>query len=282
VAKPASLSSSLPFLGAGLGYRRALHPLLAKHRKEVGFLEVMPEHVTEGTEASRSRLLDLASTMPVVTHSVSLSVGTATGPDLDFATKMHDVSERLQASWASDHLCYTKVGDQHIGQLTPIPYTDEALKAVVANTKAVMQVMPGRPFLLENISQYFSFGRADLTEPEFFSEVTKRTGCGVLLDVTNLHNNATNLGLDPARYLDGFPLDAVVQLHLAGSERVGGKLLDTHGGPVLEPVWDLMERVVGQTEVRAALVERDQTFELGDLLGEVRRANAVFAKAGRR
>lgn len=272
---------SLPFLGAGLGYRRSIHGLLSKKRKDVGFLEVMPEHVVEGTEASRTALLDLASTMPVVTHSVSLSVGTATGADLAFAAKMHKVSDRLRATWTSDHLCYTKIGDKHIGQLTPIPYTDEALKVVVANTKAVMAAMPGRPFLLENISQYFQFEGADFTEAGFFTEVTKRTGCGVLLDVTNLHNNATNLGLDPAKYLDEFPLEAVVQMHLAGSEWIGGKLLDTHGGPVLEPVWDLMARVVEHSHVRAALVERDQTFELGDLFGEVKRANQVFAKARR-
>jgi uncharacterized protein (UPF0276 family) len=274
--------SSLPFLGAGLGYRRSLHDILAKRSKEVGFLEVMPEHAIEGSPESRRALAALAKTMPVVTHSVSLSVGTATGADLAFAAKMHDVSQRLDAAWSSDHLCYTKVGDRHIGQLTPIPYTTEALKVVVANTKATMAAMPGRPFLLENISQYFQFQGADFTEPEFFTEVTRRTGCGVLLDVTNLHNNATNLGIDPARYLEGFPLEAVVQMHLAGSEWVGGKLLDTHGGPVLEPVWDLMESVVEQTDVRAALVERDQTFELGDLFGEVRRANQAFAKAGRR
>ena len=104
----------------------------------------------------------------------------------------------------------------------------------------------------------------------------------MLLDVTNLHNNATNLGLDPSRYLQEFPLDAVVQLHLAGSEWVDGKLLDTHGGPVLEPVWDLMAEVVEHSDVRAALIERDQTFELGDLLAEVRRADKVLAPAGRR
>ena len=274
--------SSLPFLGAGLGYRRSLHDVLAKRRKEVGFLEVMPEHVVEGSAASRKALLDLASTMPVVTHSVSLSVGTATGADLAFAAKMHGVSETLDAAWSSDHLCYSKVGERHIGQLTPIPYTAEALNVVVANTKATMAAMPGRPFLLENISQYFQFDGADYTEPEFFTQVTKRTGCGILLDVANLHNNATNLGLDPSRYLEGFPLESVVQMHLAGSEWVGGKLLDTHGGPVLEPVWDLMRQVVEQSDVRAALVERDQTFELGDLFAEVQRANAVFAKARRR
>ena len=274
--------SSLPFLGAGLGYRRALHGLIEKRRKDIGFLEVMPEHVVEGSATSRKALLDLAGTFRVVTHSVTLSVGTATGADLAFAAKMQEVSERLDAAWASDHLCFTKVGDQHVGQLTPIPFTSEALKAVVANTKAVMATMPGRPFLLENISQYFQFKRADLSEPEFFSEVVKRTGCGVLLDVTNLHNNAANLGLDPGRYLDQFPLDAVVQVHLAGSERIGGKLLDTHGGPVLEPVWKLLDRVVEQSDVRAALVERDQTFELGDLFGEVERAGQALAKAGRR
>lgn len=274
------LPSSLPFLGAGLGYRRGLHDALRKRRRDVGFLEVMPEHVLEGSQASRAALLAVAETMPVVTHSVSLSVGTATGADTGFAGRMHRVAERLDAAWSSDHLCYTKVGDRHIGQLTPIPYTDEALRVVVANTKAVMARMPGRPFLLENISQYFQFEGADHTEPEFFTEVVKRTGCGVLLDVTNLHNNATNLGVRPGRYLDQFPLESVVQLHLAGSEWVGGKLLDTHGGPVLEPVWDLMAQVVEQAPVRAALVERDQTFDLGDLFAEVRRANRVFAKAG--
>lgn len=273
--------SSLPFLGAGLGYRRSIHDLLQRKRSDIGFLEVMPEHALEGPREPREQLLALAETMPVVTHSVSLSVGTATGADLAFARRMHEVSDRLQAAWASDHLCFTKVGDRHIGQLTPIPYTAEALRRVVANVKAVQAAMPGRPFLLENISQYFQFRDADYTEPEFFTQVTKRTGCGILLDVTNLHNNATNLGLDPQRYLGGFPLESVVQMHLAGSEWIGGRLLDTHGGPVLEPVWDLMASVVAGSDVRAALVERDQTFELGDLLGEVRRANRIFARARR-
>jgi uncharacterized protein (UPF0276 family) len=275
------LPSSLPFLGAGLGYRRSIHSLIERKRRDIGFLEVMPEHALEGPQDARTQLLALAATMPVVTHSVSLSVGTATGADLAFARRMHQVGERLDAAWSSDHLCFTKVGDRHIGQLTPIPYTSEALRTVVANVKDVMAAMPGRPFLLENISQYFQFEGADYTEPEFFTAVAKRTGCGVLLDVTNLHNNATNLGLDPRRYLDGFPLEAVVQMHLAGSEWIGGRLLDTHGGPVLEPVWDLMAHVVANSDVRAALVERDQTFELGDLLGEVRRANRVFARARR-
>lgn len=240
----------------------------------------MPEHLVEGTPASRARLQAVARQYPVVTHSVTLSVGTATGADLAFARKMAKVNRDLGAAWSSDHLCFTKVGDRHIGQLTPFPYTKEALTTVVRNVKAVQEAV-GAPFLLENISQYFQFQDADHDEPEFVTELVKRTGCGLLLDVTNLHNNATNLGLDPGRYLDRYPLDAVVQLHLAGSEWVDGKLLDTHGGPVLDPVWDLMERVCGQADVRAALVERDQTFDLGDLFGEVAQAGRILEKARR-
>lgn len=272
--------SSLPFLGAGLGYRRALHDELARKRKPVGFLEIMPEHLVEGTQASRDRLLAVARQYPVVAHSVSLSVGTATGADLAFAHKMAKASNDLKAAWSSDHLCYTKIGDRHIGQLTPFPYTKQALATVVRNVKAVQEVLGG-PFLLENISQYFQFDGADYDEPEFVTELVKRTGCGLLLDVTNLHNNATNLGLDPAKYLDRYPLESVVQLHLAGSEWVDGKLLDTHGGPVLEPVWKLTEQVCAAANVRAALIERDQTFELGDLFGEVRRAQSILDKARR-
>jgi uncharacterized protein len=278
-----------------------------KRPRGVGFLEVMPEHLVEGTPESRQRILAAAKLYPTVTHSVTLSVGTATGADLAFARKMKAVNAKLRAAragpasrahaagsadgveatnptlgaaWSSDHLCYTKVGDKHIGQLTPFPYTKEALTTVVRNVKALQRELAS-PFLLENISAYFAFDGADYDEPEFVSEVVKRTGCGVLLDVTNLHNNATNLGLDPGRYLDRYPLDAVVQLHLAGSEWVDGKLLDTHGGPVLEPVWDLTQRVCEQADVRAALIERDQTFELGDLVGETRRAGAILEKARR-
>lgn len=279
--------SSLPFLGAGLGYRRALHDLLMRRPRGVGFLEVMPEHLVEGTPASRDRILAAAQAYPTVTHSVTLSVGTATGADLAFARKMAQVNEGLRAAnphgaaWSSDHLSFTKVGDRHIGQLTPFPYTKEALRTVVRNVKALQEELAA-PFLLENISAYFAFQQADLDEPEFVTEVVKRTGCGLLLDVTNLHNNATNLGVEPKDYLDRFPLEAVVQLHLAGSEWVDGKLLDTHGGPVLAPVWDLAERVCQQADVRAALVERDQTFELGDLIAETRRAGAILDKARRR
>jgi uncharacterized protein (UPF0276 family) len=271
--------SSLPFLGAGLGYRRAIRGFYRRHAGTLGFLEVMPEHILDAAPAARADLQQDCAGRPVVTHSVTLSVGTATGPDRAFLPHLARISRRFKAPWCSDHLCFTKVGGRAIGQLTPIPYTEESLAAVVRNVKEV-QAAVGIPFLLENISQYFQFPGNEMTEPEFLQEVTRKTGCGALLDVTNLRNNAANLGTDPERYLAEFPLERLVQFHLAGSEWVGGRLLDTHGAAIHPEVWRMTQRVIGSSDVRALLIERDQTFgPLDRLAGELKKASKLMQGA---
>lgn len=271
--------SSLPFLGAGLGYRRAIRGFYREHADLLGFLEVMPEHLVDADPAARAALEADCEPFRVVTHSVTLSVGTATGPDRAFLPKLARINRRYRVPWCSDHLCFTKVGDRTIGQLTPIPYTEESLAAVVRNVKEV-QAAVGVPFLVENISQYFQFPGNEMSEPEFFQEVTRKTGCGALLDVTNLRNNAANLGTDPERYLAEFPLERLVQFHLAGSEWVAGRLLDTHGAAIHPEVWRLTKRVIDNSDVRALLIERDQTFgSLDRLAGEVRKAAKLMQGA---
>lgn len=276
---PTLSPSSLPFLGAGLGYRRAIRGFYRKHAQDIGFLEVMPEHILDADPAARAALERDCSRFPVVTHSVTLSVGTADGPDRRFLPRMARVSRRLKAPWCSDHLCFTKAGGRAIGQLTPIPYTEASLAAVVRNVKEV-QAAVGVPFLLENISQYFQFPGNEMAEPEFLHEVTRKTGCGALLDMTNLRNNAANLGTDPERYLAEFPLERLVQFHLAGSEWVGGRLLDTHGAAIHPEVWRMTQRAIDTSSVRALLVERDQTFGPPDqLAGELRKARRLMQGA---
>jgi hypothetical protein len=276
----ASLSpSSLPFLGAGLGYRRAIRSFYKEHRATLGFLEVMPEHILDTSEEGRAELYADTKAVPVVTHSVSISVGTATGPDRAFLPKMARINREFRVPWCSDHLCFTKIGGQTIGQLTPVPYTEDSLAAVAANVKTVQKAV-GVPFLIENISQYFQFPGNTFTEPEFMAEVARKTGCGVLLDVTNLRNNAANLGWDPQRYLDQFPLERLVQFHLAGSEWVDGHLLDTHGAAVHPEVWKLTKQVIDASHVRALLIERDQTFgSLKRLAGELTKAHKLMSGA---
>jgi hypothetical protein len=272
--------SSLPFLGAGLGYRRAIRSFYDDYADQLGFLELMPEHVFDATPDARAELRADTKHRRVVTHSVTLSIGTATGPDTDFLPKLHAINQDYKVPWSSDHLCFTKIGDQRIGQLTPIPYTEESLKVVVRNVKTVQKALSGLPFLIENVSQYFQYPGNTFEEPDFMAEVAKKTGCGVLLDVTNLRNNAKNLGVDVERYLTAFPMDRLVQFHLAGSEWVDGKLLDTHGAAIHPDVWAVTKRVIDNSDVRALLIERDQTFgPLKRLAAELTKANKLMAGA---
>jgi uncharacterized protein len=266
--------SSLPFLGAGLGYRRAIRAFYRERRDLVGFVEVMPEHLLHAPPEARAALLEDAAPFPAVTHSVSLGLGRATGPDLGFARRSRAVHRRLRAPWTSDHLAFTGIGHRRIGQLTPVPYDDATLQVVVANARAARRAL-GLPLLLENISSYFAFPGSTMTEAGFLAEACAKSGCGALLDVTNLRNNAHNLGTDPERYLAEFPLERLVQLHLAGSEPVEGRLLDTHGAPIHRESWALARRAVENSSVRALLVERDQAF------GSLRRLAGELATAGR-
>lgn len=239
----------------------------------------MPEHILDSNPEGKADLAQDTKDLPVVTHSVSLSIGTATGPDAVFLPKMARINRRYKVPWCSDHLCFTKIGNQTIGQLTPIPYTDASLAVVVRNVKAVQKAV-GIPFLIENISQYFQFPGNTMEEPEFMAEVARKTGCGVLLDVTNLRNNAANLGTDPKRYLDAFPLERLVQFHLAGSEWVDGHLLDTHGAAIHPDVWKMTKQVIDASHVRALLIERDQTFgSLDRLAQELRKAAKLMQGA---
>lgn len=270
----------LPWLGAGLGWRHELRDFLEAQRDHLGFVELMPEHVLDAPPEARPGIIAAASRAPVVTHSVSMSIGSAEGPDLAFLQGMREVSDAVGAPWASDHLCFTKVGDRHLGQLVPLPYTDDTLDVLVENVRTAQRAL-GRPLALENVTKYFGYQNETYTEPEFFSRLAQETGCFLLLDVTNVWNNATNLGVDAEKYVRAFPLERTIHLHLGGVHDDGaGGILDTHAGPVPEPVWGMTERVLAEAPVRALVIERDDDFgDLALLAAELRRAARLMEAA---
>lgn len=271
----------LPFLGAGLGWRAELADFLDEQRKHLGFVELMPEHVLDAPPDARPGILERAMRTPVITHAVSASIGSAEGPDVAFLEAMREVSDRTAAPWASDHLCFTKVGQRHLGQLVPLPYDDDALEVVIRNVKTAQRIL-GRPFALENVTKYFGYQGEPYSEPEFMSIVARETGCYLLLDVTNVWNNARNLGVNAERYVREFPLDRTIHLHLGGVHEDGaGGILDTHAGPVPEPVWEMTEGILREAPVRALVIERDDEFDdLAQLAGELRRAASLMEAAG--
>lgn len=275
---PMLRATDLPRLGAGVGYRAELAPLV-RQGEAFACLELMPEHVLDASPAEGARILEEIRHQPTITHAISMSIGSAEGPNRGFLELMRGVSDRVDAPWVSDHLCFTRTEGKELGQLVPIPYTHEALDVVVRNVREAQRILR-RPLALENVTRYFAYKNEDYTEPEFLSQLVQETGCFLLLDVTNVHNNDVNLGWDAETYLRSLPMDRVIHLHLAGVHEHEGRILDTHAAPVPERVWRMTERVLVEAPVKALIIERDD--ELGDLpqlLGEVARAARLMEQS---
>lgn len=270
---------SLPALGVGIGHRPAFHRSVLEHAQEVDFLEVITEQYTTSTLDRLELARKLRSRFPIIPHGVNLSIGTDAPLDLQHLTGVAAFVDEMDPPWWSEHLCFTRVADSDIGQLTPLPFTRQAVEVVRRNVEICRQYVK-RPLLLENITYYFQMGGSELSEADFLRAVLEEADCGLLLDVTNVYINAVNHGYDPYRFVDAIPRERVVQLHLAGGVWDETELLvDTHSEPVPEEVWQLTEYVCQNASVKALLLERDDNFPLWDEIeGELRRARQIWQK----
>ena len=234
----------------------------------MGWLEVHAENYMGGGPAVRA-LERLRSDYPLSVHGVGLSLGTAAGVDERHLERLARLVERLQPALVSEHLSWSVSDGAYLNHLLPLPYTGEALAIVSANVERV-QTRLGRAVLLENPSGYLRFHEGTLGEAEFLAAVARRTGCGLLCDVNNVHVTCANLGGDPDAYLAALPADAVGEIHLAGHavNDADGRtiLIDDHGSPVAPAVWRLYERALGRFGARPTLVEWDTELPPLDIL----------------
>jgi uncharacterized protein (UPF0276 family) len=253
-------------------------------RPELPWLEVHPENYLGGGPAARA-LETLRREYPVAFHAVGLSIGSAEGVDRRHLSRIRDLVERCEPALVSEHLAWSRSGGAYLNHLLPLPYTEESLGAVCRNVDEVQAAL-GRRVLIENPSGYLRFACSTIPEAAFLAEVTRRTGCGLLCDVNNIHVTAQNLGLDAVAYLDALPADAVGEIHLAGhsANDVDGRtlLIDDHGGPVDPAVWALFEHALRRFGAVPTLVEWDTAIPaLEVLLGEARQADARLRAASR-
>jgi uncharacterized protein (UPF0276 family) len=186
--------------------------------------------------------------------------------------------DEIEPSLVSDHLCWTRFGAHNSHDLLPLPYTAQSLGVVCANIDRAQEAL-GRQMLIENPSSYISFAHDEMSEWDFLAEVARRTGCGLLLDVNNIHVSAVNHGFFAADYLAAIPFDRVAQIHLAGHTQGRHGLIDTHDQPVPEPVWDLLRRALGVAPQAAVMIERDDNIPpLPELLAELDLARTLAAQ----
>ena len=220
---------------------------------------------------------------PVSIHGVGLSLGSADGLDAVHLERLAGLVERLQPALVSEHLSWSLTGGAYLNHLLPLPYTEEAL-AVVSEHVDRAQERLGRRLLVENPSSYLRFHHSPMPEAEFLNALVRRTSCGLLCDVNNVHVSCENLGGDAAAYLEAIEPAAVEEIHLAGHavNDADGRaiLIDDHGSRVAEAVWRLHARALARFGAVPTLVEWDTDVPpLAILLEEAAQANVMLRGA---
>jgi uncharacterized protein (UPF0276 family) len=246
----------LPNLGIGLGLRTVHYAHLLEHWPCVDWFEIISENYMQTAGRPLYFLDRIAERYPIVMHGVSLSIGGTDELDEAYLAELASLRKRTGAKWVSDHLCWTGVAGRNTHDLLPMPYTDEALRHTATRVRRVQEFLEA-PLLLENPSSYAEFKASTLTEWEFLRALAEEADCGLLLDVNNVYVSSYNHGFDPADYLGAVPWDRVVQMHVAGHTNAGTHIVDTHIGPVIDPVWKLAREAHRRAGGTSILLEWD-------------------------
>ena len=265
-----------PFTGFGLGLRKEHHADFLHAPQPVDFVEIISENFMACGGRPLATLEAVRERHPMIMHGVSMSLGSARGPNPHYLAELNALARRIEPLWLSDHLCWTGIDAHNSHDLLPLPYTEEALDRFCANLIFAQDVLE-RPLLIENPSSYVSFAESTMREWEFLAALTERTGCYLLLDVNNIYVSSVNHGFDPLQFLRAMPRDRIRQIHLAGhSAGPEGMLIDTHDAAVRSEVWTLYAEAVRLFGPCATMIERDDAVPpLGELLAELDLARAA-------
>ncbi len=267
---------------AGIGLRTPHYRAVLDTKPDVGFFEVHSENYF-GSGGARHRILALIrADYPLSLHGVGLSLGSTDPLDRRHVARLKELADTYQPALISEHLSWSSVAGRHLNDLLPLPYTEESLQLVVDRVHDVQERL-GRQILVENASCYLEFEHSTLPEWEFVTEVARRSGCGILLDVNNVYVNAVNHGFDAQRFLQSIPIEPVREIHLAGHTvkalEDGQLLIDTHNQPVCEAVWDLFESALKRFGALPTLIEWDTDLpDLDVLLREAATAERFLEK----
>lgn len=267
---------------AGVGYKAQHLDGILKAPETVGWLEIHAENYMGDGGRPIAQLRHLREQFPISCHGVGLSIG-AEGPlDADHLARLKHLVGWLEPGLFSEHLAWSTHESHFLNDLLPVPYTQKVVDQVVRHIDQVQDTV-GRQMLLENPSTYVAFTESDRSEIDFLTEVAKRSGCGLLLDVNNVFVSATNQNYSPEGYIDAFPTECVVEIHLGGHEEDADDhgatlLIDSHSREVVDPVWALYEYTLATCGPRPTLIEWDNDIPDWEVLAaEMTRADQILS-----
>ncbi|MBN2976678.1 hypothetical protein BFW88_06080 [Pseudomonas fluorescens] len=268
---------------AGLGLKNEHFAEVLDSSPDIGFFEVHAENYMVAGGPFHHYLGLIREQYPLSLHGVGLSIGGEGPLNREHLARLVTLIERYQPQSFSEHLAWSSHGPVFLNDLLPLAYDTATLNRVCEHIDQVQGTLR-RQMLLENPSTYLQFQCSTLDETDFISEIIRRTGCGLLLDVNNVYVSCINHQRDPLAYIDALPLHAVGEIHLAGfaedTDNLGDRLLiDDHGAPVDNAVWRLYEQVLERIGPVPTLIERDnQVPAFSVLMVEARTAEGHLSR----
>jgi len=267
---------------AGVGLRFPHHQAVIERRPRVAWFEVHTENYMGGGAPLRY-LEAIRRDYPLSLHGVGLSLGRVDGLDADHLDRIVRLAARIEPGLVSEHLTWSISDGNYVGDLLPLPLTEEALDVVCDNIDRFQQALR-RQILVENPSSYLRYRNSTIAESEFMVAVARRTGCGILCDVNNIFVSAANHGWDAVAYLEALPPTEVKELHLAGHTvkqlSDGAELrIDDHASPVEPAVWALFRQAVLRFGARPTMIEWDSNIPpLEVLVEQADQASAILSQ----
>jgi uncharacterized protein len=272
-----------PIRLSGIGLRAPHYQEVLTHLPPVSWWEVHSENFFSKGGLSLHILTKIREHYPVSFHGVGLSLGSADPLDIHHLASLKKLVERYQPMLVSEHISWSRASGIVANDLLPLPYTEEALAITVSHIQQVQDTL-GRQILVENPSTYLQFTCSTMPEWEFMAEVSRQSGCGILLDINNIYVSSTNHNISSTDYLEAIPASAVHEIHLAGhsAQQIEGQtvLIDDHGSAICPAVWELYRKAIKRFGKTPTLIEWDTNIPaLAILQQEAAKADKIMEES---
>jgi len=252
---------TLPRLGLGLSTEFGAHEhgiapreLRRRHPDWIQFLEI-------GIDLERG--IDPAATawiqagLPATYHFLDLNLEQAESLDEDWGARTGALGRQLGAAWLCGDAGLWHLGPRDRGHgvlMPPILTEDSALE--MATNLVRLRRESGFEVLPENPPAHFYAGELHLLD--YFARVLIESDSGMLLDLAHLVIYQDAMGCDLFEGLDRFPLERIVELHVAGGSRFeheGRSFIDDDHSPApLPETWELLRHLLPRLPSLRAIV----------------------------
>jgi uncharacterized protein (UPF0276 family) len=262
--------------GVGLGLRSAHIKPVLELNSSVAWFELLTDNWLDASGVDGLLLDEFCKRYPVTLHSIAMNIAGCDTLNSDYFSAISRLSNRVQSTLISDHLCFSQVNGKPIHDLAPIPYNNDTLNHVVTRILKIQELLK-TTISIENITAYVNCLDSTMSEPAFLNEVARQTGCGILLDINNIYVNSKNFDNSALNYLYELNPLYVSQYHLAGFQNQGDYLLDAHDSYIHDDVLKLYEAALMKIGIRPTLIEWDNNIpNYQDLLTEYQRVKSVY------